>query len=612
MTELLNNPPVTRRPSFWGVPVAHLMILALILAASTASRVYRLDVPSGFYFDEVYFGYTAEQYARGNPDAYDFGAHPPEGFSNEWTHPPLGKLIIAAAVKLGVDANELDRRQFFREHPTALTDANEAPEVLRRSEEAQKAIDAHVMFVERLPGVLAGVLAALLVFILTLKLTGSSVAGLLACFLYCIEGLAFVQSRIATADLFLTVFILASVICYVTWRLDANRSRLWLLGAGLFAGLTLATKWTGFFLIALLGGELLLAWLIEMKRYEILVVLIAVGLAAAGTEFAKAAWLIVPEHFRSEMSVEQVKNVTHIVQACGAGLAAVATFVFWLLIRRRHGQTLLWLTAALATGIFLEFEWRKLFIILVGGVIPVVAWHKLRTRQWTVLWAGVALLLLPAGVYVASYAQYFAMGFTWSDFLAVHDQMWWYHTNLSAPHDYASKPWQWVLNLRPVWFYVDYSPKMDPGSFWFQFLSRFGWEKDQIANIYNLGNSVVLYVGFLSVIYLAVTGALKRRWAAGFLVCAYLILWAPWVASPRVMFFYHYLQAAAFLCVAGGWALWRLGEVKPGGIWIGPGIVALVLLLAMAWFVIFYPNMTALPVPRDWADKVYGFIKSWR
>jgi dolichyl-phosphate-mannose-protein mannosyltransferase len=79
--------------------------------------------------------------------------------------------------------------------------------------------------------------------------------------------------------------------------------------------------------------------------------------------------------------------------------------------------------------------------------------------------------------------------------------------------------------------------------------------------------------------------------------------------SPRIMFFYHYLPSTGFLCAASGWVLgrWLKGpwRVLRTFAWIIPA-------LALAWFVLFYPNMTAIPVPRWWADAVYSFIPSWK
>jgi dolichyl-phosphate-mannose--protein O-mannosyl transferase len=75
------------------------------------------------------------------------------------------------------------------------------------------------------------------------------------------------------------------------------------------------------------------------------------------------------------------------------------------------------------------------------------------------------------------------------------------------------------------------------------------------------------------------------------------------------MFFYHYLPSTAFLCVASGWVLsgWRTARLRllRALAWIVP-------ILAVAWFALFYPNMTAVSVPCWWADAVYAFVPSWK
>jgi len=71
------------------------ILMSLIIAFGTISKLVNLSHPKDFYFDEVYHGYTATQHLRGNRDAYDPWAQPPKGRANEWTHPPLGKLVMA-------------------------------------------------------------------------------------------------------------------------------------------------------------------------------------------------------------------------------------------------------------------------------------------------------------------------------------------------------------------------------------------------------------------------------------------------------------------------------------------------------------------------------------
>jgi dolichyl-phosphate-mannose--protein O-mannosyl transferase len=46
-----------------------------------------------------------------------------------------------------------------------------------------------------------------------------------------------------------------------------------------------------------------------------------------------------------------------------------------------------------------------------------------------------------------------------------------------------------------------------------------------------------------------------RKWRVSpypelaFLVSAYLLVWVPWLLSPRIMFLYHYLPAVPVLCI---------------------------------------------------------------
>ena len=439
--ESLKCPVIPGEPAKPDHPIrrGHWIGLLCILIATASLRIYRLDTPKGYYFDEIYFGYTARQCLAGNRDIYNPHAKPPAGVSNEWSHPPLGKLISAAIM----------------------------------------AIAGQDEFGMRLSSALMGCLAVLLVFLLTVALFESPQAGLLAAGLLSLEGLAFVQSRMATVDSHVVVFLLASLLFYVIWRKQPGRSMLWLAAAGLAAGMMLATKWTGVFLLFLLGADLLICGLFRLRPYS-----------------------------------------------------------------------------------------RK-----------------------TVLAVVCCLVVLPVMVYLASYAQCFAMGYGWRQFWSLQRHMWRYHAHLQGHHAYQSVPWQWVLNVRPVWLYV----RDGPGN--------------TIANIYNLGNSVVLYFGVVAMATLAVRQFRRRSWAALFLLAGYLILWTPWAFSPRLMFFYHYLPAVPLLCVASGWLLarWQTNRRR----WVrlaGWSVVA----LSAAWFIFFFPQMTAISVPQWWADAAYYWIPSWR
>ncbi|TMG02862.1 MAG: phospholipid carrier-dependent glycosyltransferase [Chloroflexi bacterium] len=197
------------------VKVAH-VILVLILLLAVLTRFVgfgvhgRLDQPTDFYFDEVYFAKTGEEILHGDPRAWEFYGH-------ENTHPPLSKLFMAGGML------------FFGDNS----------------------------FGWRFFGALAGVGSVLFMYLLARRLFDSDIAGLAAAFLLTCEGLALAQSRIATPDTFVLFFVLGCVYFLVTQRF---------LFAGVFFGAAVACKW-----IAALAGipiVLYLLWLLIMRLRE--------------------------------------------------------------------------------------------------------------------------------------------------------------------------------------------------------------------------------------------------------------------------------------------------------------------------------------------------------
>jgi dolichyl-phosphate-mannose--protein O-mannosyl transferase len=167
------------------------VVLIAILAAALFTRFWRLDVPSEFIFDEVYFPKTGQEILRGDPHAWDFYGH-------ENTHPPLSKLFMAGGML------------FFGENAWGW----------------------------RFFGALAGVGAVVFMYLLAKKLFDSEVAGLAGASLLTLDGLAFAQSRIATPDTYVLFFVLGTVYFLVSDRF---------LLAGVFFGAGAACKWIAAF-----------------------------------------------------------------------------------------------------------------------------------------------------------------------------------------------------------------------------------------------------------------------------------------------------------------------------------------------------------------------------
>ncbi|MBK8481976.1 MAG: phospholipid carrier-dependent glycosyltransferase [Proteobacteria bacterium] len=275
------------------------------------------------------------------------------------------------------------------------------------------------------------------------------------------------------------------------------------------------------------------------------------------------------------------------------------------------------LLAATGLGLALATKWTALYLVGIVG-IDLLRDLLLGRRRWQDrgLWlAALVFALIPPLLYLASYLHFFAVGRGWRQLLELQQQMWWYHTRLKATHSYQSRPWQWVLNLRPIWLHVAYL--------------RAGW----VAHIYSLGNSVTLIAGFAVALRWSLSDFLgvgvpasgggrlshaeaqrcaRARWARWFVLLAYFALWLPWTLSPRIMLFYHYAPAVPLLCIVLGLAVARArageGSLPP---WARRA-AAVVVLGAALWFVLTYPVLTGLPVPRAVIELGYARLPGWR
>ena len=151
------------------------------------------------YFDEVYHPRTAYEYVN-NLDIY------------EWTHPPLGKLIMSIPIRI------------FGMSP----------------------------FSYRLMGNIAGILMIPIIYIFGMEMFKNRKYAILAAIIMACDNFHFAQTRLATVDSYLVLFImLAFLFMYKYIKLE-DKEKLtkkikMLFFSGLFMGCAIATKWTGCF-----------------------------------------------------------------------------------------------------------------------------------------------------------------------------------------------------------------------------------------------------------------------------------------------------------------------------------------------------------------------------
>lgn len=383
----------------------------------------------------------------------------------------------------------------------------------------------------RFASAIFGALGIGIMYVLGRTLFDRNVA-LLGTGLLLVDGLWFVQSRTAMNDVFLVCFLMIAYLgffLYLRRPLDRRWRYLWLCGLGL--GLAVATKWSALYSIGLIG--LIVA--------------------------AREARL-----YLDRCNIRGWSAVVAAVWTIGALSILGAT----VLITRQQGVNAVVIGAIVAAGVALLVV---IWAVLAGRTPSPGATVGSLFGSLGMLIA--SLLLLPGALYIGGYVQFFAMGWTFQNWRDLQWQMWWYHSNLEACHDWASPWWTWPMMIKPTWYYVSREP---PGT---------------LANVFNLGNPLSWWLYFpamIGVTVIWIRGRFKAI-ALGVLALGYFGQWLPWSLSPRISYFYHALPMVPFACLALAYLLTRIRVRRPR---LVTGYLAAVVLC----FVFFYPIYTGLRV----------------
>src|SRR5579859_5085331 len=177
----------------------YLVLLLGIVFFAFVTRVYRLNYPPQYMFDEVYHAVTAKLILHNDPRAFEWWNPPPEpNTAVDWLHPPLAKYTQAFGM------------YFFGENS----------------------------FGWRISSVVFGTLLIFATAKLAEEFFDDKFVALTAAFLAACDGLLLTQSRIAMNDIHVAFFIIVTLLFYVRFRKAKNRRQiLWLFFTGLSAGL---------------------------------------------------------------------------------------------------------------------------------------------------------------------------------------------------------------------------------------------------------------------------------------------------------------------------------------------------------------------------------------
>jgi len=158
-----------------------------------------------------------------------------------------------------------------------------------------------------------------------------------------------------------------------------------------------------------------------------------------------------------------------------------------------------------------------------------------------------------------------------------------------APHGYRSRPWQWMLDLRPIWFFYQPVDGIQRG-------------------VLLVGNPAVMWSGLVALPVAFFLGLRRRDHGLLALVGAYAVALGTWTVIPKpVMFYHHYLLPSLLLGAILAGVLDRLWLAR--GRRDGPIVLIAV---AMLIFWDFYPILSAAPLDGPQAFRHWTWFESWR
>ncbi len=263
--------------------------------------------------------------------------------------------------------------------------------------------------------------------------------------------------------------------------------------------------------------------------------------------------------------------------------------------------------AALAlSGLFFGLgaasKWTCLYAGAGLAVIWAVYWFVNRKKGPAAFLRNVLLCLvffvaLPCLIYYLSYIPYFRAGGAGRIFsrealdivLANQEYMFSYHSKLVAEHPYSSVWYQWVLNIRPILYYLEY---FDDGT-----RSSFG----------AFLNPALCWGGLLALFVLIFRGIALREREALFILAGYFAQLVPWMFVTRLTFEYHYFPSSVFLVLALAY-IFRLMENETEH---GKAYPVAFAALSVALFILFYPALSGLRADSRLASQLLGWLPTW-
>ncbi|MDO5393135.1 MAG: glycosyltransferase family 39 protein [Mycoplasmatota bacterium] len=217
--------------------------------------------------------------------------------------------------------------------------------------------------------------------------------------------------------------------------------------------------------------------------------------------------------------------------------------------------------------------------------------QKRKPLKETFLYGTCFFVIIPLILYFGIYLIYPNNQVTYTNspkaVITQTSKMYEYHSTLEAEHAFSSPWYSWPISYRPVWYYTKNYSNITKGT------------------IIAVGNVVIWWMGILS-FFIGIYLLIKKKDKSVFLLLTTILsLWLPYIFIGRVMFLYHFFPVLPFLMLLIIVSLKNFEE-KTSITYITP----VYLLAVLAFFLIYYPVISGLPMSKHYVDTLKLF-SSW-
>lgn len=217
--------------------------------------------------------------------------------------------------------------------------------------------------------------------------------------------------------------------------------------------------------------------------------------------------------------------------------------------------------------------------------------HKIKKTIIVLLTCLLCFVIIPAIVYVVAFRGIYIYDALPSSIpeaikqvIDYTEYMFTYHSGLETGHPYASKWYMWLLDIRPIWYYVN-----NLGT--------------NIQSISCFNNPVISLFGLFS-IFFTIYKTFKTKDMRGIIILlGYLSALLPWVFITRTTFAYHYYPAIPFL-ILGICYYFDMNSQKEK-------LLRVFLIITVVLFVLFLPVISGFETWDFYVSNIIRFLPSW-